>query len=108
MSFSYIVGRGVFRMRIHVEFIGLLREATGCGKTTVDIEKDSNLLDLVRALAKSYGAKFEERVFVIGTANEIAEDLSILLNGRVISRDKASSTGLNENDTVVLMPEVII
>jgi molybdopterin converting factor small subunit len=108
MSFLYVVGRGAFRMRIRVEFVGQLREATGCGQTIVDIEKDSSLLDLVRALAKSYGAKFEERVFVIGTANEIVEDLSILLNGRVIPRDKASSTELNDNDTVVLMPEVII
>jgi len=95
-------------MRVRVELIGQLREAAGCIQIVVDIENGSNLLDLIKALVKSYGARFEERVFIIGTASEVAEDLFMLLNGKILSRDKASSTELKENDTVVLMPEAII
>lgn len=39
---------------------------------------------------------------------DVSDDVTIVLNGRVIPVEKASSTILNEANIVVLIPEAII
>jgi MoaD family protein len=94
-------------VRIRVEFVGQFRDIVGSNEVVVELDKGGTLYDLILAMAKKYGRAFESRVFIEGTKN-ISEDVTLVLNGRVIPVDKVSSTVLSEADTVVLMPEVII
>ena len=90
-------------MKIRVELVGQFRDIVGSNETVVELDKGGTLYDLILAMAE----KFESRVFIEGTKN-ISEDVTIVLNGRVIPVEKISSTVLSETDIVVLMPEVII
>lgn len=94
-------------MKIRVELVGQLRDIVGSDKTLVEVEDGSTICDLLRKMAEKYGRKLEERFFTKITG-EVSEDVTIVLNGRVISVEKASSTVLNDADIVVLMPEAII
>ncbi|MBO3769550.1 MAG: MoaD family protein [Thermoproteota archaeon] len=94
-------------MRIRVELVGQFRDIVGSNEIFVELGKEKTIYDLILMMAEKYGREFEKRVFIEGTKN-LSEDVTIVLNGRVISVDKASSTILNETDTVVLMPEAII
>lgn len=94
-------------MKIRVELVGQFRDITGAKEVLVELEEGKTMYDLVLTMVEKYGREFEKRVFIEGTKN-LSEDVTIVLNGRVISVDKASSIILNETDTVVLMPEAII
>jgi len=94
-------------MKIRVELIGQFREIVGSAETLVDMGEECTVYDLIRRMADKYGKRFKERVFILGT-EKISEDVTIVLNGRVVPVDEAQSTFLNEASRVVLMPEAII
>jgi len=94
-------------MKIRVELVGQFRDIVGSAETLVDMEEGGTVYDLIRRMADKYGKRFKERVFIAGT-EKISEDVTIVLNGRVVSVDEAQSTVLNEASKVVLMPEAII
>lgn len=94
-------------MKIRVELVGQLRDIVGSDKTLVEVEEGSTICDLFRKMVEKYGRKLEERFFTT-IARGISEDVTIVLNGRVIPVEEASSTALNETDILVLMPEAMI
>lgn len=94
-------------MRIRVELVGQFRDIVGSNEILVELGEEKTIYDLILVMAEKYGRGFEKRVFIEGTKN-LSEDVTIVLNGRIIPVNKASSTILNETDRVVLMPEAII
>lgn len=58
-------------------------------------------------MADKYGKRFKESAFSAGTVR-LSEDVTIVLNGRVIPVDEAYSISLSEASRVVLTSEVII
>jgi MoaD family protein len=94
-------------MKIRVELVGQFRDIVGSSETLVEVEKGSTLHDLVRKMVEKYGGKFAKRVLTENT-EMVSEDVTIVLNGRVIPVEAVSSTFLNEADRVILMPEAII
>lgn len=94
-------------MKIRVELVGQLRDIIGSDKTLVEVEEGSTICDLFRKMVEKYGRKLEERFFTT-IAGGISEDVTIVLNGRAIPVEEASSTALNETDILVLMPEAMI
>ncbi|MEM2940943.1 MAG: MoaD/ThiS family protein [Thermoproteota archaeon] len=94
-------------MKIRVELVGQFRDIAGTDKMLLEVEEGSTIRDLLRKMVKKYGRKFEERFFTKITG-EASEDFTIVLNGKVIPVERASSTVLNEADILVLMPEAII
>lgn len=94
-------------MKIRVELVGQFRDIVGSTEVLVDMEEGGTVYDLLRKMADKYGQSFKERVFSAGTVM-VSEDVTIVLNGRVIPVDKAHSISLSESSRVVLMPEAII
>jgi MoaD family protein len=94
-------------MKIRVELVGQFRDIVGSSETLVEVEKGSTLHDLLRKMVEKYGGNFAKRVLT-GNTEMVSEDVTIVLNGRVIPVEAVSSTFLNEADRVVLMPEAII
>ncbi|MGC8832118.1 MAG: MoaD/ThiS family protein [Thermoproteota archaeon] len=94
-------------MKIRVELVGQFRDIVGSSETLVEVEEGSTLHELVRKMAAKYGEKFAKRVLT-GSTGMISEDVTIVLNGRVIPVEMVSSTLIHETDRVVLMPEAII
>ncbi|MBO3798344.1 MAG: MoaD/ThiS family protein [Thermoproteota archaeon] len=94
-------------MKIRVELVGQFRDIVGSTEVLVDMEEGGTVYELLKKMADKYGKRFKERVFSAGTAG-ISEDVTIVLNGRVIPADEAHSISLSESSRIVLMPEAII
>ncbi|MGB9718565.1 MAG: MoaD/ThiS family protein [Thermoproteota archaeon] len=94
-------------MKIRVELVGRFRDIVGSAEILVDMEEGSTVHDLLRKMADKHGEKFRERVFQTGSVR-VSEDVTIVLNGRVIPVDEAHSVSLSEASRVVLMPEAVI
>lgn len=94
-------------MMIRVELVGQFRDVVGSNEILVELEKGSTVYDLIKKMADKYGKRFKDRVFIPGTET-VSEDVTIVLDGRVVPVDEAGSTVLNEASRVVLMPEAII
>lgn len=73
-------------MRIRVELVGQFRDTVGSTVVLVDMDYGSTVYDLLRKIADKYGQSFKERVFSAGTLM-VSEDVTIVLNGRVIPVD---------------------
>jgi len=97
----------MFHMKVRVEFVGIFRELTGCSEMVLDIPAGSTVYDLISSLAEKYGRRLEERTLA-REGGRLHEELSVLLNGRIIPTDEAPSVALRDKDAVVLMQEVII
>ena len=86
-------------MNIEVLFFGQLREITGVSRTSVVIDDDSRLADLVLHLSDQYGDAFREKV-------EGIEGLRILVNGREYYRVGRMQAPLSDGNTVVFLPPI--
>jgi molybdopterin converting factor small subunit len=94
-------------MKIRVELVGQFRDVVGSNEILMEVEEESTVYELIRKMADEYGGRFKERVFAAGT-ERLSEEVTIVLNGRVIPVDEAQTIVLNEDSRVVLMPEAII
>ncbi|MFC1920213.1 MoaD/ThiS family protein [Chloroflexota bacterium] len=86
-------------MNIEVLFFGQLRELTEVRSTTLQINNDSSLNDLIEHLCGVYGNAFRNRIDNI-------QGLRILINGIEYTRLGGLETVVNENDTVVFLPPI--
>lgn len=86
-------------MIIHVELVGQFRDIVGSNEILVEMERGNTVYDPIKKMADKYGERFKDRVFISGTEN-VSENVTIVLDGRVVPVDEASR--------VVLMPEAII
>jgi len=94
-------------MRIRVELVGQFRDIVGANEILLELEKGKTLYDLILVMVERYGRDFEKRVLTEDSKN-VSEDVTLVLNGRVIPVNRASYTALSDGDRVVLMPEAII
>jgi MoaD family protein len=86
-------------MNIEVLFFGKLREITGVSRTSVVIDDNSRLADLVSHLSGQYGDTFRERV-------ENIEGMRILINGREYYLLGRMEAPLSDGNTVVFLPPI--
>ena len=86
-------------MNIEVLFFGQLREITGVSRTSVVIDDNSRLADLVVYLAGQYGDAFREKV-------EGIEGMRILINGREYYLLGRMEALLSDGNTVVFLPPI--
>ncbi len=86
-------------MNIDVLFFGQLREITGVSRTSVVINDNSRLADLVDHLTGQYGDAFREKV-------ERIQGLRILIEGREYYLLGKMEAPLAEDNTVVFLPPI--
>ena len=86
-------------MNIEVLFFGQLREIAGVSRTSVVINDNSRLADLVVFLSGQHGDAFREKV-------EGIEGLRILINGREYYILGRMAAPLSDGNTVVFLPPI--
>ena len=86
-------------MNIEVLFFGQLREITGVSRTSVVINDNSRLADLVVDLAGQYGDAFQKKV-------EGIAGMRILINGREYYLLGCMEAPLSDGNTVVFLPPI--
>ena len=86
-------------MNLDILLFGQLRELAGVSKTTVTMEEESRLSELVRRLGEMHGNAFSQKLNGI-------EGLRILINGYEYSLLDGMETHLKKGDTVVFLPPV--
>jgi sulfur-carrier protein len=86
-------------MNIEVLFFGQLREIAGVSRTSVVMDDNSRLADLVVFLSGQYGDIFRETV-------EGIEGLRILVNGREYYLLGRMQAALSDGNTVVFLPPI--
>lgn len=86
-------------MNIEVLFFGQLREITGVSRTSVVIDNNSRLADLVLHLSEQYGDIFRKKV-------ENIEGMRILINGREYYLLGRMEAPLSDRNTVVFLPPI--
>ena len=86
-------------MNIEVLFFGQLREITGVSRTSVVIDDNSRLADLVVFLSGQYGDVFREKI-------EGIEGLRILINGREYYLLGRMAAPLSDGNTIVFLPPI--
>lgn len=75
---------------VSVKFVGVLRDVTGGRRTVVDLGEDASLTDLLAALHRRYGQRFDESV--LSGSNGVKGHVKLFLNGREIDRRDLSTT----------------
>ena len=86
-------------MNIEVLFFGQLREITGVSRTSVVVDDNSRLADLVQYISGQYSDTFREKV-------ESIEGIRILINGREYYLLGRMEAPLSDGNTVVFLPPI--
>ena len=88
-------------MRVHVEFLGVSRLATGIKETALDLEKGKTFRDIVRMLATRYPALIGN---VIQPDGETLQAPNILNhNTRRMVQASQMDESPNDGDRIILM-----
>ena len=90
---------------IHVHFLGATQRDVGMRNLTTDIESLSNLKDLLLNLANKIGVEFQKFVFD-PNANDLNENIAILVNGRHFNTLDGLETPLKTGDDVSFFPPI--
>jgi MoaD family protein len=86
-------------MRVRVRAFGGLKKVLG-HQFEIDLEGDSKVEDLLRLL----GRRLDSPEKLLTPEGELAENLSVLLNGLSVNVGKKSREPLSEGDVVSLLP----
>ncbi len=92
-------------MKVQVQYFLDIALITGKNEETIDVPEKANLNYLLHILVEKYGWEFRNTFF--STDNELASDITVLLNGRHVEKLQENCNNLlNENDAVVLIPPI--
>jgi len=92
-------------LKIRVQYFAIIRELANRREDVLDVGEGSTVLDVLRALAERYGAKFKDYVFDPKTGTPKSY-LQFLINGDSISNLSGLSTVLTDNSVLVIIPPV--
>ncbi|OFX17921.1 hypothetical protein A3K71_06125 [archaeon RBG_16_50_20] len=92
-------------MKIKIQYFAIIRELVGQREEVIDLEKKTNVLDLLKLLATKHGEKFMQYIFDPATGNPRLY-LQFLINQESISSLSGFSTILPENSTFAIIPPV--
>ena len=87
------------RMIVRVRAFGGLKKKLG-HQFDVEIEEDSNIGDLLRLL----GERLDSPEKLLGPDGDLAENLSVLLNGLSVNVGKKAGEPISDGDVVSLLP----
>ena len=88
-------------MRVHLEFLGLSRLATGLKKTSLELKEGATFNDLVRVLAASYPDLIGN---VIQSDGETLQPPNVFnLNTRQMIQETTMNTSPKDGDLIILM-----
>ena len=88
-------------MRVHIEFLGLSRFATGLKQAELDLEEGTTFRDIVRVLAAQYPALVGN---VIQSDGETLQAPNIFnLNARQMIQEKQMGDCPRDGDRIILM-----
>lgn len=93
-------------MRVKVEYLGHIKNILGSRREEeVDIEDDSSISDLLKALSEKHGESFKQAVCEAG-GKDIKSNFIATVNGYLLNQLNGVETKLKNGDHVVLMPIV--
>ena len=88
-------------MRVHMEFLGLSRLATGLKTTLLELDEGATFNDVVRVLAAAYPALIGN---VIQSDGETLQAPNVFnLNTRQMIQEAQMNTSPSDGDRVILM-----
>lgn len=91
-------------MNVGIRFFAGLREITGTWTTELELPRQADVNELLRALARTYGKRFTE--YVYEPSGRVREHLIFLVNGESIHSRQGFATDLTNGDILVILPPV--
>ncbi|MGA3405096.1 MAG: MoaD/ThiS family protein [Candidatus Bathyarchaeia archaeon] len=88
---------------MHVKYFAVMREIAGKGEETIEFAASLTLLELLKLLAIRYGMNMETYVFDRRT-NTPRPILQYLVDGRTFTASQTSTTVLNDESVVSIIP----
>jgi MoaD family protein len=92
-------------LKIKIQYFAIVRELVGQREEVIDLERKTNVLDLLKLLGTRHGEKFMQYVFDPATGNPRLY-LQFLVNQESISSLSGFSTILPEDSTFAIIPPV--
>ena len=92
-------------MRVKVKYLAAAREITGTREETVETDKPSTIMDLLRLLAEKHGQKMRDYLFDSATGKP-KPHLRFLLDGRSVHMINEFDTMLSDEATLLIVPPV--
>lgn len=96
-------GRDVM-VKVNIKFSAMIKNVTDTNAAAVDVDGET-VNDLLAALIRQYGARFEKRIIDENTG-KLRRFINIFVNGRDIRNLQGPDTKLNAEDEVRLIPTV--
>ncbi|MEM2905228.1 MAG: ubiquitin-like small modifier protein 1 [Candidatus Bathyarchaeia archaeon] len=90
-------------MIVRVRFFTRLREITGTGEESLQLESGATVRTALEALSARHGEAYREYVFAQEPAGF---QLQFLVNGRSIAQMEGFETKLRDGDTLAIVPPV--
>ena len=88
---------------IQIQYFGAVRAAAKKSEEKVDFAVGITVYSLLRQVACNYENGFRGEIFDIN-GDELRDDLTVSLNGAIISRTDACETILKQGDVLSLFP----
>jgi len=87
--------------KVHIQYFGTIRAAAQ--KSEDRIAGDTTVLQLLQKLAGDYGDGFREEVLA-GDGDKIRDDITVTINGTIISHEVVDGVHLRPGDSLALLP----
>ena len=91
-------------LTIKISFLSLLKDITGQEETTLSIEENSSIRDILKQLVIKFGEKFEKIIF--NFTENLSKYIIISLNGEDIRSFENLNTFLHDRDEIILLPAI--
>ena len=88
-----------------MKYLAAAREITGTREETVETDKPSTIMDLLRLLAEKHGQKMRDYLFD-STTGKPKPHLRFLLDGRSVHMINEFDTMLSDEATLLIVPPV--
>ena len=93
------------RVKVIVQYFASVREIVGQRQETIEVDKETNVLELLKLLANRHGDMFKQYIFD-STTGEPKAFLQFLVNEESISTLNGLKTVLSENSKFAIIPPV--
>jgi molybdopterin converting factor small subunit len=93
----------VLTMKVTVRFYIKVKEFTGESQTTVELQRNSTLHDLIKKLAEKYGKPFEK--YILDSNQRVKPYIKIFLKATDISK-RGLDKKLEEGSSLSILPDL--
>jgi len=89
---------------IKISFLSLLADATGIEDTTLLIEDNATIKDILKHLIEKFGKKFEN--IIMTSPNTLSKYIILSLNGKDVRSSDYLDMYIHDGDEITFLPAI--